>query len=849
MLNYHQLKRPLIATVFLLLGYSAKSQQITLKNDLIQRTFSYQGKVWRTIKFSNGDGSRVLNVTSEEFNILPLDGNKTLSVADFTSLGKPRFYKHGDTTFLEIKYKPLSAARANSACPELLVVNHFVAKGDRVIRKKIRMLFSEQATVDRLEVERFVAKGDQQGGGRGEPVFVDHSWFFGLEYPGGYSRCRNGNFPASFSRYYDKVGNYSFIDLEGRDIEPDSLNGLIRLMHFPGYALPHQQQFELNSKVSVVGVSSPQQDVRQAFMQYLSTIWKAPRSFLNYNNWFDQKAKNLKGDNFVEVYKQYKNILDPYGIKIDAMVPDDGWQDRKGIWNPSPAFFPQGDTDLELLSQKLKKEGTGFGLWLSLNSYNNNIDWGLKNGYREAGRNAYFKQYGRYYSLSATKYRDEILKRIPELAKKANLVYFKHDFNELCDLSEGNNHPATDRHGHEANLDVALQVLVATKKVKPEIFQNLTNWIWFSPWWLQYADYLWMLAGDDGINGNTPEISTKAMFSTDRDTYIWRLYGNPADQPLVPISRLMTHGILQTSPADKEIPLQDWMDYVLMHYGRGTLLKEWYISLDAMTTEQWKTLSSVHSWAKQHEAALNNVRFVGGRPDEGNAYGYIGWEKNKGVFVARNTGPAAQKLVIPFNEAMGFYGAKGTYKANVVYPYQDLYPATFKSGENIEIEIPGYSTMAFEFEQGTSSADKTPERNIDFSTTKVSAQTLKTVLTIPANVKRRCDLLLIGYPQIPDISINGKTLPFSRQTKALLNNFASYAISGMPSTKAADWKMAAIDLSAYAGQTVEIVYSQKGKFESHLLYEKNVEQKSSWLLKTELLPLTNDTRRGVIQLY
>lgn len=839
--------------VFLLVLISSvtQAQQVTLKNEFIQRTFSYVNGAWRTIKFSNIEGTRLLKVNSEEFNILPLEGNKTLSVADFTSTAKPKFYSKGDTSFLEISYKPKAAALKNAGCPDELIACHFVVKGQRFIRKKIKLVFKTQATVDRLEVERFVTAGNQSGGGRGEPVFVDDAWFFGLEYPAGYSRCKDGNTPASYGRYYDKVGNYSFIDLEGRDVASNCVSGTIRLMHFPGYAVPEKRQFQILSKISVAGFSSEKGEIKHDFMQYLATLWKAPRSFLNYNNWFDQSAKDLKGESFVNVYKRYKEMVEPYGVKIDAMVPDDGWQDRNGIWKPLPDFFPNGDADLALLSKKLKDEGTGLGLWLSLNSYNNHIDWGLKNGYREAKRNAYFKQYNRYYSLSATKYKEAILNRIPELAKRADLVYFKHDFNELCDMDSGNNHPPTDRHGHEANLDIALEVLTATRKVKPEIFQNLTNWIWLSPWWLQYADYLWMLAGDDGINGNTPEISTKAMFTTDRDTYIWRLYGNPLDRPLVPVSRLMTHGILQTSAKDKDIPLQDWMDYVLMHYGRGTLLKEWYVSLDAMTADQWKTLCNVHNWAKVHVGELNNTQFVGGRPDEGNVYGYIGWKKDKAVLVARNAGVNTQKLTIPFNATTGFYGIGGEmFKVNVVYPYRATYPSSFLSGKDMVIEIPGYSTMAFEIQKGTSIPAKVWEQPVlNSKTTKEPDGTVKAILRVPAQVKGRCDLLLIGYSDLPEVFINGTLVKATSNSKALLNNFASYAISGMPSTKAVDWKMCAIDLLPYAGKEIAITYGKADKFESHILYEQTVKTENDVKAENELIPVANDTRRHVLRLY
>ena len=611
-------KNLVLALLVTAMAFGASAQELSVKNDRIQRILQYDGKVWRTTKFLSADGKIALEVKSEEFHILPMEKDEGLSIADFLAASPPRTYKKADTSFCEITYKPRSEALENTACPKLVKIRYYAVKGEPFIRKGIKLTYDKPATVDRLEVERFVNDDEQAGGGRGEPVFIKRQWFTGLEYPAGYSRRGDGNQPKSYGRYYDSVGNYSYIDLEGRDIEPHGQRGMIRLMHFPGYAVRSGNGYEIVSKIAVMGYSTEREDVRQAFMHYLATIWKKPVSFLNYNNWFDTSAKDLKGDAFVKVYEKYKAILAPYNVSLDAMVPDAGWQDASSIYKPLPAFFPNGDKDLALLSRKLKQKGTHLGLWLAIDSYDANMDWGKQHGYREAGRNRYFSQYAHYYSLSAANYRDEILRRLPQLAKTADIIYFKHDFNVLSDLGEGNDHPPTDRHGHEANLDVELRVLTETRKARPGIVQNLTNWIWFSPWWLQYGDYLWMLAGDDGSNGNTPELSEKAMSTTDRDTYIWRMFGNPADRPLVPVSRLMTHGIQQISARDRDVSLTDWADFVVMHYGRGTLLKEWYISLNAMRPELWAALTSVHKWAKQHEAQLNEVVMVGGRPDEGN---------------------------------------------------------------------------------------------------------------------------------------------------------------------------------------------------------------------------------------
>ena len=268
-----------------------------------------------------------------------------------------------------------------------------------------------------------------------------------------------------------------------------------------------------------------------AFRDYLATVRKQPRSFTLYNNYFDSAAKNLSGDNLIHVYRDIKTAIDPYGVRLDAMVPDSGWQDRASIWEPSPRYFPGGMADLKSLSQGLNNEGTSLGLWLALDGTSTDIAWGEKNGFIRAQPNSYFKRFFPHYSLSAGKYHDALEAQVRKLVRDAGVTYFKHDFNHLSDTGEGCGHPPTDRHGHEANVDAMIEMLHAARQENPAIFQNLTNRMWFSPWWLMHGDTLWMLAGDDGFNGNWPEISTRAMASTDRDTYLWRMWGDSSDRP------------------------------------------------------------------------------------------------------------------------------------------------------------------------------------------------------------------------------------------------------------------------------------------------------------------------------
>lgn len=775
------------------------SKVIQVGNELVQRELTFDGKAWRTTKFTSGSES--LATQSDEFHIRFMD-DRELTVDNFVAEGNPVKTTDGGTTVWTVKYTlPLGADPAG-VVPSHVTVRYASKPGERWLRKTVALEFGGEATVDRLEVERFSAKGSATRGGRGEPVFFNNQWFFGLEYPAGHSRHTDGNTPKPDAHHYEMVGNYSFVDLEGRDRDGKGREGLIRLFHFPGFAVKGGESWKIVSKTAVVG-GGAKAPVEQQFAYYLSRIQKPDRSYTHYNNWFDPAGKSLKGDNFLKVYREFVEATKPYGVKIDSMVPDDGWQNRQSVWEPKASDFPNGFSDLIKLSEDLRKEGTTLGLWLAFDGTNCDVKWGETQGYVRAKANRYFSQYFAHYSLSHPAYHAALDKQLRRLAGEAKVEYFKHDFNHLSDVGEGNGHPATDRHGHEANVDAMISLLHSTREVNPKAYQNLTNWMWYSPWWLMHGDALWMLAGDDGANGNWPELSVRNMATTDRDVFLWRMWGDAKDRPLVPLSRLMTHGIILNASRQLEGQgdgVREWADHVMMYYGRGIQMKEWYITPKVSSPEHWKALGTVHRWSEKNFKALAKTVWFGGRPDEGHAYGYMGWDGDHGVLVARNPSAGMQTLEIPLDAASGFLGAANkAFKGRVVFPYHAESATAYRSGSVMKIEIPGYETIAMEFDPGTPKAKATTVAPV-----VVKSKGTEASFIVPNDVKGRGEVLVIGYPTLPEVRINGEVAKAVRTSKARLNPFPGYARAGMPTDKARAWAMASFDVKAFAGKEVRV---------------------------------------------
>jgi len=246
---------------------------------------------------------------------------------------------------------------------------------------------------------------------------------------------------------------------------------------------------------------------------------------------------------------------------------------------------------------------------------------------------------------------------------------------------------------------------------------------------------------------------------------------------------------------------------VLMHYGRGTLLREWYLSPGAMQADEWRSLVAVHRWADARRDSLAHACFVGGRPDEGQAYGYVGFDDagTAGTIVARNPAVGPQRLRVPLDDATLFTGAPGTvWRARIVYPWRQELPDRLVAGEGHEFDIPGYATVAIELEPGEATA-RAVVRDSAVSRVDARGPGRATLVLAPESAARqRLELLVIGRPTLPTVIIDGRPRQPSRRAEGRLNAFAGYARDGMPSAAAAPWEMAAFDLAGHVGSTVEL---------------------------------------------
>jgi hypothetical protein len=738
------------------LSGASTADSISLENEHIRVVLTRSENVWKMTRIARTDGSESLTLNNDEFEILLFDRSR-FTIADYEAAGTPVKSRTADEQTVEVTYN--RKADTSRRAPENVQVSYTLDRHPWM-HKTVRLKLNEGDKIDRLAVQRFSTDARIELGGRGQPLRIEN-WWFGADYPCFYSRHTDGFKNPDFYYRWDYM-----IDLEGRDQIVDPREHLGTIFHFPGFARKQEDgSWGVLSKDAVFGLSATIGDSAElGLLDYINATRKPTRSYLHFNNWYSSEAKRLTRESFIEkTYRPLVRQLRKYGANLDGMVPDHGWETTgTRIYEPQLNSTHEPLTELQKI---LKADGSGLGIWIALDGTNQRFEDGMKVGYESAYGDDFDRSQFRwmggnklYYNILQPKYFNDLKKSLHFLVAEVGVDYIKHDFNHNFTSRH-----LSQRHAREACLDATLQLLAYERELNPEIFINYTNGAWFSPFWLQHTDCLWMMTGDSGGSTDWPHISLRDGATTYRCKYFFQSFNNPqrCPRPTIPIANFMTHGILLSHRkpfTDFEDTLRDWADYVVMYMARGTTLKELYLDLDLLDDDHWKVLATTSRWAGLNQNRLLNTVYVGGDPAKGQAYGYISWVDGRAILTVRNPDRRAQVISVPFDEHVYFRGKKDDpYRARAIYPFVEEMPWKLTSGKDITIEAAGETVTVYELEPGAprSSMALTPDSLPD-TTATLEDKSFRLEIHVPDEEFQRYDLYLQSTTTADTaITING----------------------------------------------------------------------------------------------
>ena len=378
----------------------------------------------------------------------------------------------------------------------------------------------------------------------------------------------------------------------------------------------------------VLGVAPPGQ-LRRAFLYYLERERPRPyQPFLHYNSWYDIAwvDRKMNEAQCLDVIRLFgRELIEKHGVKLDSLVFDDGWDDNRSLWRFHNGF-PHGFTPLR---EAATRYGTAVGVWLSpFGGYAQARDERLKYGKTQG-----FEMNRAGFSLAGPNYYARFREVCAAMIEKYGVNYFKFDGIAQGIFSTGA--------GQEfaADVDGLLRLMADLRRLRPDLFVNVTTGTWPSPFWLFWGDSIWRNGDDMGFFGPG---SARQQWITYRDLYTYR--GVVRRAALYPLNSLMNQGICHARlgyPTKFNADLKDMADEMRSFFGTGTQLQELYITPQMLTPAMWDLLAEGAAWSRKNADVLADTHWIGGDPAKPEIYGYAAWSPRMGIVTLRNPSSAA----------------------------------------------------------------------------------------------------------------------------------------------------------------------------------------------------------------
>jgi len=370
---------------------------------------------------------------------------------------------------------------------------------------------------------------------------------------------------------------------------------------------------------SVIGVV-PQGQLRRGFLYYVERQRAHPyRPFLHYNSWYDigYGAEKIQEPDFREVIEQFGNeLIKQRKVVVDSFALDDGWDDPASLWRFHKGF-PSGFASLR---ETAKKYDSALGAWLSpFGGYgeakNERLKYGQQQGF-ETNQSGFSLAGPTYYA----RFRDVCAKMLGDYG----LNYFKFD-----GIGAGGR-PAGTNAEFAPDMNALLRLIGDLRRVKPDVFVNITTGTWPSPFWLWYGDSIWRSGADWSTYGWGSKRQQQITYR-DKETY----HNVVVRAPLHPLNSLMTQGIMF---ANHGLPDEtaDLADDIRAFFAGGTDCQELYITPSLMRPQDWDALAEAAKWSRENTDVLVDTHWIGGDPAKGEVYGWASWSKRKGILSLRN---------------------------------------------------------------------------------------------------------------------------------------------------------------------------------------------------------------------
>ena len=610
------------------------------------------------------------------------------------------FFKGMDNPFiLRVSYNLAPGkfySRRQVAVSDPKLDGHFL---DRINPREGKFIFTESNTnkkntktgVDIEGIDFVYAKQTKLKNASGSPFHIIKTGGFGQ--------------PAAFSNQF----NGGFIGLEyptGTTIVKRLHNNVFFVNSFQ-YFGERIENKPVVSNWEVLAVT-PQPYVKKWFFNYVKDIRVAPaKPYILYNSWYDLRSahyaqvdKNIPQDavmnqkNTLRIIRLLrKNLIEKYHIHLNAFVLDDGWDNYESAWAVNKNEFPHG---LKPITDTLAKTHTALGLWFGpMGGYSfamKRVKWMGEHGYEVTGHKYVYGS--AKLCLAGKNYSALFQKRVTDFVRNDHVGYFKWDGIQFSCSNPTHGHPV-GIYSRRAVMQSVIAKCNAVRAINPKVYLNITTGTWLSPWWLQYANQIWMDAADYAFS-DVPSIHGRDNAMTYRD---YALYNDFKIRNMwIPTANLMTHGIIKgrlENISKGGEPMDRFTNNAVLYFARGITMWELYISPDILTPAEWHVLSQSIKWAKASQDVMATTYMIGGNPARGATYGYVHFKGDKGLIAVRNPKVTNDTIRFQLKPGEGLNENASNLVIEQIYPYREILPELYSAGGRLAIPLNGFETALF----------------------------------------------------------------------------------------------------------------------------------------------------------
>ncbi|MBE6719829.1 MAG: hypothetical protein E7571_04115 [Ruminococcaceae bacterium] len=441
------------------------------------------------------------------------------------------------------------------------------------------------------------------------------------------------------------------------------------------------------------GCDNTMQAVQKAFFEYLDSISVPSSLRFGYTQHTEQKKKATAQSVADAAVGSLKNLNAPDMPDISVFeMQNQDWANEKGeFWNFNKNW-QNGFTEVKAMCDS---ENTAFGIRFNAESGKK-----LAKKIQKAG-NGFVNAESETLCMASARYNQMLAQYLTELIGKYSIDSISLDFGvsekTICN-DESHDHCVggkNDMYYLNDLFESRAELVSRLRSTYPDMHITLCCHSNVSPFWRQWVNTVCDLSYADNtfdINSGSDDVSKpeKSLTYTDA-VYYNQMCDNALQIPADSTVLTLDNGL--------NLSNDEFLKFAMWSVVRGEGEVMLTPSVTGLDDSKRAALSRALKFKEESQHILKNARFIGGRPDEGNIYGFVSWTDNgEGVIALRNPSEEKTPLTLTLNKLMGVpENLEDVSRVNV---YSVTIPETLKTysyGDKIDITLHPFECVIFKF--------------------------------------------------------------------------------------------------------------------------------------------------------